>query len=57
MAGGGIKGGYSHGETDPVGYVGIKDRTSVLIYKQLLCIAWASTMRNLPIHFKEGILD
>jgi hypothetical protein len=29
MAGGGIKGGYSHGETDPVGYVGIKDRTSV----------------------------
>lgn len=27
MAGGGIKGGISHGETDDIGYYGIKDRT------------------------------
>jgi uncharacterized protein (DUF1501 family) len=29
MAGGGIKKGYTHGETDPLGYAGVKDRTSV----------------------------
>lgn len=29
MAGGGIKGGVSHGETDDVGYHGVKDRTHV----------------------------
>ena len=29
MAGGGIKKGYTHGETDEIGYYGIKDRTDV----------------------------
>lgn len=29
MAGGGIRKGYSHGETDPVGYTGISGRTHV----------------------------
>jgi hypothetical protein len=29
MAGGGIRKGYSHGETDEIGYYGIKDRTDV----------------------------
>jgi hypothetical protein len=29
MAGGGIKGGYSHGETDEIGYYGVSGRTSV----------------------------
>lgn len=29
MAGGGIKGGISHGETDEIGYYGIKDRVHV----------------------------
>lgn len=29
MAGGGVKKGYSHGETDEIGYSGIKGRTSV----------------------------
>lgn len=29
MAGGGVKQGYTHGETDEIGYYGIKDRTSV----------------------------
>jgi hypothetical protein len=29
MAGAGIKRGYSHGETDEIGYAGIKDRTHV----------------------------
>jgi hypothetical protein len=29
LAGGGIRQGYSHGETDEIGYYGIKDRTSV----------------------------
>lgn len=29
MAGGGVKGGYSHGETDPVGYTAVRDRVSV----------------------------
>jgi len=28
MAGGGIKKGYTHGETDPIGYAGISGRTS-----------------------------
>lgn len=29
LAGGGIKGGYTHGETDEIGYYGIKGRTDV----------------------------
>jgi hypothetical protein len=29
MAGGGIKGGMSYGETDEIGYYGIKNRTHV----------------------------
>jgi uncharacterized protein (DUF1501 family) len=29
MAGGGIKGGVSYGETDEIGYYGIKDRVHV----------------------------
>ncbi|MDX1906685.1 MAG: DUF1501 domain-containing protein [Bacteroidia bacterium] len=29
LAGGGIKGGVSHGETDEIGYYGVKDRTHV----------------------------
>jgi hypothetical protein len=29
MAGGGIKGGYTHGETDEIGYYGVSGRTSV----------------------------
>ncbi|MDJ1502937.1 DUF1501 domain-containing protein [Xanthocytophaga agilis] len=29
MAGGGIKSGYTHGETDEIGYYGIKDRTDI----------------------------
>ena len=29
LAGGGVKQGYSHGETDEIGYYGIKDRTDV----------------------------
>ena len=29
MAGGGIKKGYTHGETDPIGYGGISGKTHV----------------------------
>ena len=29
MAGGGIKGGITHGETDPIGFFGIKDQVHV----------------------------
>ena len=29
MAGGGVKQGYSHGETDELGYYGVKDRVHV----------------------------
>jgi uncharacterized protein (DUF1501 family) len=29
MAGGGIKGGITHGETDPIGFYGIKDQVHV----------------------------
>ncbi|WP_158857080.1 DUF1501 domain-containing protein [Lunatibacter salilacus] len=29
MAGGGVKGGYTHGETDEIGYYGIKDKVHV----------------------------
>ncbi len=29
MAGGGIKGGYSHGQTDEIGYYGVEDRVHV----------------------------
>ncbi|MBC7923390.1 MAG: DUF1501 domain-containing protein [Ferruginibacter sp.] len=29
MSGGGVKGGYTHGETDEIGYYGIKDRTDI----------------------------
>jgi len=28
MAGGGVKGGYSHGETDPIGYEAMVDKVS-----------------------------
>ena len=29
MAGGGLKAGYSHGETDEIGYYGVKGRTHI----------------------------
>jgi hypothetical protein len=29
MAGGGIRKGYSHGETDEIGYLGVKDRVHI----------------------------
>ena len=29
MAGAGLKAGYSHGETDEIGYFGVKDRTHI----------------------------
>jgi len=29
MAGGGVKGGYTHGETDEIGYYGVKDKVHV----------------------------
>lgn len=52
MAGGGVKKGYSHGETDPIGYAGINGRTHVHDLQATILHCLGFDHEQLTYHFQ-----
>ena len=52
MAGGGMKGGFSYGETDEIGYAGVKDRVHVYDLQATILAALGVDHERLTYHFQ-----
>ncbi|MEQ9443444.1 MAG: DUF1501 domain-containing protein [Cyclobacteriaceae bacterium] len=52
VAGGGVKGGYTHGETDEIGYYGVKDRVHIHDLQATLLHQLGMDHEKLTYHFQ-----
>jgi len=52
MAGGGVKGGVSYGETDEIGYHGVKDRADVHDVQATIMQSLGFNHEKLTYHFQ-----
>nr|WKN34159.1 DUF1501 domain-containing protein [Tunicatimonas sp. TK19036] len=52
VAGGGVKGGYTHGETDEIGYYGVKDRVHIHDLQATLLHQLGMDHERLTYHFQ-----
>ena len=53
MAGGGVKGGFTHGETDEIGYSGVKDRVHIHDLQATILHLLGMNHERLTYHFQS----